>query len=85
MVHRAPNTLTIRDNKEHSRRRRIMSQGVSQSAQRGYEPRIISHISGICSDFTAQIGSSSSGWTEPLDIAQWGELQTQELLAVILN
>lgn len=44
MVHRVPSILTIQNKKEHSDRRRLIGEGLSDSAIRTYEPVIISHI-----------------------------------------
>lgn len=76
MVHRAPNTLTIRGGKEHSRRRRIMALGVSEKAQRGYEPRIMEHINKLCDVFLSegpdvQDGHDGRAWSPPLNMAEW--------------
>lgn len=75
MVHRAPNTLTIRGGKDHARRRRIMAQGVSEKAQRGYEHRIATHIDKFCEiAFPARsvISTiSTRNWSEPMDMSKW--------------
>lgn len=80
MVHRAPNTLTIRGGREHARRRRIMSQGVSEKAQRGYERRVMTHIERFCAvvydegtetkDLMLE-GPQEDGWGEAMDVAKW--------------
>jgi cytochrome P450 len=73
LIHRAPNTLTIRGGKEHARRRRIMAQGVSEKAQRGYEARVIRHIEEFCNN-TVQRGSGqkeNGSWSEPMDMSKW--------------
>lgn len=44
MVHRVPSVLTIRNKKEHSDRRRLIGEGLSDSAIRTYEPVILNHI-----------------------------------------
>ncbi|RDL38701.1 uncharacterized protein BP5553_03041 [Venustampulla echinocandica] len=44
MVHRVPSVLTIRNKKEHSDRRRLIGEGLSDSAIRRYEPVILNHI-----------------------------------------
>lgn len=72
MVHRAPNTLTIRGGKDHARRRRIMAQGVSEKAQRGYEHRIANHINKFCDlAFTDPKTDGSDNWSEPKNMAKW--------------
>jgi cytochrome P450 len=44
MVHRAPNSFTMRGGKEHIRGRRIIAEGLSDKSLRMYEPRILEHI-----------------------------------------
>jgi len=44
MVHRAANILTLRDKAQHGIRRRILSQGFSENALRGFEPAILAQI-----------------------------------------
>lgn len=75
MIHRAPNTLTIRGGKEHARRRRVVAQGVSEKAQRGYEGRVMRHIEEFC-DIAMGSGNKQTGteeWSEPMDMAKWSE------------
>jgi len=43
MIHRTPSVLTLRDKKEHSYRRRLIGEGLSDVALRTYEPAILSH------------------------------------------
>ncbi|OAP62566.1 hypothetical protein AYL99_01793 [Fonsecaea erecta] len=63
LIHRSPNILTIRGGKEHARRRRIMAQGVSEKAQRGYEKRIAVHIDRLCKIVYSK--------TEAINISDW--------------
>ncbi|EKG16119.1 Major facilitator superfamily [Macrophomina phaseolina MS6] len=53
MVHSAPNTLTIRDKRDHGRRRRILSQALSESQIRAYESIVLRHIRTLCSNIQA--------------------------------
>ena len=76
LVHRAPNTLTIKGGKEHARRRRIMAQGVSDKAQRGYEHRIATHIDTFCdvmfgNQNKPETEGSARRWSEPMDMSNW--------------
>lgn len=75
LVHRAPNTLTIRGGKEHARRRRVMAQGVSEKAQRGYENRVMRHIEKFCNIAMrdAEGDTTDRQWSEPLDMSKWSE------------
>jgi cytochrome P450 len=80
MVHRAPNTLTLIDKRAHGRKRRIISQGFSDSALRAYEPIIMNHVQKLC----AQLASSGNTlgrdvksipeeakWCPPQNMAKW--------------
>ena len=61
----------------HARRRRIMAQGVSDKAQRGYEHRIATHITKLCDVLfgsqkeTPVIENSPRTWGEPMDMSKW--------------
>ncbi|KAK8091784.1 hypothetical protein PG997_002145 [Apiospora hydei] len=79
MVHRAPNTLTIRGGKDHARRRRIMAQGVSEKAQRGYEHRIMSHIDKLC-----KVAYSSDTGSEPMDMSKWCNYLSFDIMADVV-
>jgi len=87
LVHRAPNTLTIRGGKEHARRRRIMAQGVSDKAQRGYEHRISAHIIKFCDVlFGSQTrpGNSPRTWSEPADMSFWCYYLSFDIMADVV-
>ncbi|ETS84534.1 hypothetical protein PFICI_02559 [Pestalotiopsis fici W106-1] len=85
MVHRAPNTLTIRGGKDHSRRRRIMAQGVSEKAQRGYEHRIANHINKFCDlAFPASDNDGADNWSEPKDMAKWCNYLSFDIMADVV-
>ena len=63
--HQAANTLTMINKKEHARRRRIISQGVSDAALRSHEPTILSHIK-KCFDVVLDTDEKYLGIVEPL-------------------
>ncbi|KAK6076445.1 cytochrome P450 3A31 [Seiridium cupressi] len=85
MVHRAPNTLTIRGGKDHARRRRIMAQGVSEKAQRGYEHRIATHISKFCDiAFPGQSSGDPRDWSEPMDMSKWCNYLSFDIMADVV-
>lgn len=82
LVHRAPNTLTQRDKKLHGRKRRVISQGFSDSALRVYEAPVLVQIQ----KFSAILGgaqnddgtkreycalNSFDGWSPPRNVARW--------------
>ncbi|KAI9745830.1 MAG: hypothetical protein M1818_000511 [Claussenomyces sp. TS43310] len=70
MVHRAPNTLTLIDKKGHGRKRRIISQGFSEAAVRGYEPTILNHIRTFC-DQLAPDSKASEDCKDSLKPSKW--------------
>ncbi|KAL2132506.1 hypothetical protein VTI74DRAFT_3725 [Chaetomium olivicolor] len=86
LVHRAPNTLTIRGGKEHARRRRIMAQGVSEKAQRGYEHRISSHITKFCDVMfgNQKTEMASRTWSEPMDMSKWCYYLSFDIMADVV-
>ncbi|KAK1754460.1 cytochrome P450 [Echria macrotheca] len=68
MEHRVPSTFTARGGKDHLRRRRIVSQTVSEKAQRGYDPRIAYHVRKFCDAvFPAEPGVEG----QPKNMADW--------------
>jgi cytochrome P450 len=48
MVHKATNTLTVRDRKDHGRRRRVIQQGLSDATLRAFEPYMYEIINRFC-------------------------------------
>ncbi|KAH8724220.1 cytochrome P450 [Phaeosphaeriaceae sp. PMI808] len=65
LIHRSPNTLTILGGKDHGRRRRLMAQGVSEKAQKGYEDRVLTHIQKFCNALY------TTGNGQQKDMSQW--------------
>lgn len=85
MVHRAPNTLTLIDKKAHGRKRRIISQGLSDAALRRYQPAILKHINELCG---ALVGSKPSEWSVPRNVAHYCmlcPLISRSILTTIVN
>lgn len=48
MVHNTPSTFTLVNKKEHAWKKRILSQSVSDSATRSYEPNILKLVDRFC-------------------------------------
>lgn len=66
---RAPNTLTMQDKTQHSRRRHVISQAFSESSLRKFEPVIQSRIDRF---FQVLRGRDlpAGQWSEPSDMAK---------------
>ncbi|OOF94194.1 hypothetical protein ASPCADRAFT_208737 [Aspergillus carbonarius ITEM 5010] len=81
MVHRAPNTLTLIDKKAHGRKRRIISQGLSDAALRRYQPAILKHINELC---TVLVGSKPGDWSVPRNVAHYFNFLTFDIMSDVL-
>jgi cytochrome P450 len=98
--HQAANTLTMINKKEHARRRRIISQGVSDAALRAHEPTILAHIK-KCFDIvldtdekslgivypTSPITSTSGrseGWTPARNMSDWFNYLTFDIMCDVV-
>lgn len=86
--------------KEHARRRRIISQGLSDAAMRTHEPTILSHIK-TCFDAilsteesllgleqpdgqSSTVASMEEQWTEPRDMAKWLNWLTFDVMGDVI-
>ena len=78
MVHQALNTLTISDPKEHGRRRRVVSQGFSDSAMWNYEPSMVALVHRFCDRLLQPVeeepASNSDLWGPARNMSQWCRL-----------
>lgn len=91
MVHRAPNTLTAIDKKAHGRKRRILSQGLSEAAIRSYEPIILEQIHKLC-DIWARLSDMSTAvpeekqaaWSIPQNMARWANYLTFDIMSSVI-
>ncbi|THC95861.1 hypothetical protein EYZ11_004639 [Aspergillus tanneri] len=81
MVHRAPNTLTLIDKKAHGRKRRIISQGLSDAALRRYQPAILKHVNELCSVF---LGNDPSQWSLPQNMGDFCNYLTFDIMSEVL-
>ena len=75
LVHRAANTLTLRDKAEHARRRRVMSSGFSDSSLRLLEPKILAQVQKFTNAMldprqTAE-PDAEGNWDSPRNMAEW--------------
>lgn len=69
MVHRAPNTLTLIDKKQHGRKRRTISQGFGDNALRGFEDTIMSLVRTFCDSLVQD--TPVGEWSPPQNMARW--------------
>jgi hypothetical protein len=85
MVHRVPNTFTLIDKKEHSWRRRILTQGFSDAAMRMFESDIMSYIQKLCRVMiTEDLDSTGQEWTSPKNMADWSKPSIPPSLPIII-
>ncbi|EED20867.1 cytochrome P450, putative [Talaromyces stipitatus ATCC 10500] len=81
MVHRAPNTLTLINKKAHGRKRRIISQGLSDAALRRYQPAILKHVNELCS---VLVGSDVKQWSIAHNMAHFCNYLTFDIMSDVL-
>lgn len=71
--------LTSWDKKEHGRKRRVIAQGFTEAAVRGYEPIVKENIQTLCTQLLGMskesnpIVQSSEPWSAPRDMANWSK------------
>ncbi|KAK2484351.1 hypothetical protein H9L39_02331 [Fusarium oxysporum f. sp. albedinis] len=83
MQHRAPNVLTSVDKKSHGLRRRILSQGLSDSSTRGFEGTIKKHVEQFCLQIEGHADTSSQ-WSETRDMSRWSSYLTFDIMADVV-
>jgi cytochrome P450 len=69
LASKAPNTLTLSDKAQHSRRRRVISQAFSENSMRRFEPILVSKIDRFCQLLRARQADADQ-WTSPLNMAR---------------
>ncbi|KYK58919.1 cytochrome P450 3A31 [Drechmeria coniospora] len=70
---------------EHARRRRIVSQGLSDAALRSHEPTLISHIKKCFALATeADTGAPQNGWTRPQNMSNWFNWLTFDVMGDVV-
>ncbi|KAF2158801.1 hypothetical protein M409DRAFT_71434 [Zasmidium cellare ATCC 36951] len=67
LAQQAPNTLTFTDKAQHGSRRRVLSQGFSESSLRLFEPKIHIKLQKLVSVIKGQ--QHDGEWTVPIDMA----------------
>ncbi|XP_044721304.1 cytochrome p450 domain-containing protein [Hirsutella rhossiliensis] len=76
--HGAANTLTMINTQEHARRRRIVSQGLSDAALRSHEPTLMAHIKKCFA-----LGREH-GWTPPCNMSNWFNWLTFDIMGDVV-
>ncbi|KAF4415246.1 cytochrome P450 [Fusarium acutatum] len=84
MKHRAPNVLTAVDRKTHGRRRRLISQGLSDSSTRGFEDTIKQHVEKLCNQIRPGHSDASTQWSGSHDLSRWSSYLTFNIMADIV-
>lgn len=69
MVHRAPNTLTLIDKKQHGRKRRTIGQGFGDNALRGFEDSIMVEVRKFCDQLFKD--TPPNEWSAPQNLGKW--------------
>ncbi|EXJ85585.1 hypothetical protein A1O1_05950 [Capronia coronata CBS 617.96] len=98
--HGAANTLTMINRTEHARRRRIISQGLSDAALRSHEPTIMAHIKKCFDCLTAtderdlgleqpmspmsQAYGPRDSWTPPRNMSNWFNWLTFDIMGDVI-
>jgi cytochrome P450 len=75
LVHRVPNTFTLIDKKEHSWKRRVLTQGFSESAMHELEPVVLDCLNRLCESMIDKdlctLVDKENGWSAPKDMSDW--------------
>ncbi|KID91342.1 cytochrome P450 3A31 [Metarhizium guizhouense ARSEF 977] len=93
--HGAANTLTMVNRQEHARRRRIVSQGLSDAALRSHEPTLLAHIKKCFAlitdaDFPSQAQpqitdkEGQKGWTRSMNMSDWFNWLTFDIMGDVV-
>ncbi|KAF5024653.1 hypothetical protein F66182_3275 [Fusarium sp. NRRL 66182] len=83
LVHKAPNILTLRERQLHGSRKRVLSQALSDSNIKAFEPAIISKICKFVHVLRSLPQSAlepKGGWSEAIDMARWCDYLTFDIM-----
>ncbi|KAF4458051.1 Cytochrome P450, E-class, group I [Fusarium austroafricanum] len=83
MQHRAPNVVTAVDKKAHGLRRRILSQGLSDSSTRAFGDTIKKYVERLCQEIEGHPDTSTQ-WSESYDMARWSSYLTFDIMADVV-
>ena len=99
MVHQATNTLTVRDRKDHGRRRRVIQQGLSDATLRAFEPYMYEIINRFCDRLiqtvdeekklqengeSTETAFKTSTWKTERDMSEWCNYLAFDLMATFI-
>ncbi|EXJ68907.1 uncharacterized protein A1O5_07839 [Cladophialophora psammophila CBS 110553] len=81
--------LTAWDKKVHGRKRRVIAQGFTEAAVRGYEPVIKENITILCKRLLASDGrdaapEASSAWSLPLDMSKFANYLSFDIMTDVI-
>ncbi|KAH8430188.1 cytochrome P450 [Aspergillus melleus] len=85
LVHKAPNILTLRHKKLHNRRRRVLSQALSDDSIMAYQPRILEKVwkfVRVLSDIPEN--DEEEKWSAPIDVARLCDYLTFDIVTSIV-
>lgn len=80
MVHNTPSIFTLMDKREHAWKKRILSQKLSDSAVRSFEPKAAEIIGRFCQAVIPKAGDQAKGlhtsdsentWSKPFNMSNW--------------
>ncbi len=83
LEHKNVSSFSAREKKDHQWRRRIVSQSVSDKAQRGYEPRIAEHINKLCSILYPE-SQAPGTWGPVMNMAKWCNWLTFDMMSDVV-
>lgn len=99
MVHQATNTLTVRDRKDHGRRRRVIQQGLSDATLRAFEPYMYEIINRFCDRMiqtaeeetklketgeSIETAFKQESWNAPRNMSEWCNFLAFDLMATFI-
>ncbi|KAH7074749.1 cytochrome P450 [Paraphoma chrysanthemicola] len=93
MVHQATNTLTVRDRKDHGRRRRVIQQGLSDATLRAFEPHMYEIINRFCDRMVQTVEEENmvvaptkqeETWKPSRNMSEWCNYLAFDLMATFI-
>ncbi|KAI1176152.1 cytochrome P450 [Nemania sp. FL0916] len=85
LVHKAPNILTLRDKQLHGRRRRVLSQALSDENITAYQPHMLEKVWKFAQVFLdLPREDENEKWSVPFNIARYCDYLTSDLMTRIV-